>query len=133
MGFLNNALVLEVGRYCRQCECVLFPQTNNSNDWILFVETKYVDNITNAFRTSREYPWNMIEQIILTVGFFRDKGIIDLNKRVNAIVSFPPLIEDFSASFFTGQISIEDILHQYKILIRATNSAEIISTKRIRL
>lgn len=132
-GFKENAFVALAGQGVRQCECVLFPETCNSNDWILFIETKYVDSIENAFRASREYPWNMIDQIIKTVELFRSKGILEENRRVWAIVSFPKLIEDFAAFFFTGQISIEDMLLNHKIVIKATNSALIISPKRIKL
>jgi hypothetical protein len=49
-GFKYNALEIEVGRYASQCECILFPQTCTTADWILVVETKYVHNIENAFR-----------------------------------------------------------------------------------
>jgi len=133
LGFQDNAFVPLAGQGVRHCECVLFPEACNNNDWILFVETKYADNIENAFRASREYPLNMINQIISTVAVFRDQGIIEPNRRVWAIVSFPKLIEDFAAFFFTGQISIEDMLLNYKIVIKATNSAEIISPKRIKL
>ena len=132
-GFLDNALEITPGTYCKKCECVTFPQTCNEDDWILCVETKYVHNIENAFRESNDYPNSMIDQIIDTVNYFRAKEIIEYNRRVTAIVSFPTLIEDFSASFFTGTPTIEDILINHNIRIRATNSAQIISQKRIRI
>lgn len=133
MGFPDNIFVPIVGQGVKQCECVLFPESCNYNDWVLFIETKYVDNIENAFREERGYPRAMINQIIQTVQVFRDKGIIDKERRVWAIVSFPKLVEDFAAFFFTGQISIEDMLLNYKIVIKATNSATVTSPKRIRL
>jgi len=132
-GFLDNALEVSPGTCCRQCECIVFPQTCNEDDWILCIETKYVHNIENAFRESNDYPNSMIDQIIDTVNYFRGKNIIENNRRVTAIVSFPTLIEDFSASFFTGTPSIEDILINNNIRIRATNTAQIISPKRIRI
>ncbi|OAZ03676.1 hypothetical protein [Flavobacterium succinicans] len=132
-GFDNNALEISTGIYSRQCECIIFPQQNTQTDWILAIETKYVNNLENAFKENFDYPNCMIDQIIQTVNYFRNKGIIDINRRVNAIVSFPTLIEDFSSTFFTGDLSIEDILINYKIRIRATNTAEIISNKRINI
>ena len=131
-GFLESALEIEVGNYSSQCECIIFSNPYSINTWTLFIETKYVNSIENAFRESNEYPYSMINQIIDTVKYFRDKNLIG-NETVNAIVSFPTLIEDFSASFFTGDLSIEDILLNHKIRIRAINSAQIISSKRIKL
>lgn len=132
-GFDYNALEISTSIYSKQCECLIFPQQNIITDWILVIETKYVNNLENAFKENYDYPNCMISQIIETVNYFRNKGIIDVNRRVNAIVSFPSLIEDFSSTFFTGRLSIEDILIDYKIRIRATNSAEIISNKRINI
>jgi hypothetical protein len=132
-GFDHNALEISPGSYSKQCECLIFPQENLETNWILAIETKYVNNLANAFRENNDYPNCMITQIIDTVSYFRDKGIIGPNRRVNAIVSFPTLIEDFSATFFTGEMSIEDILIEHKIKIRATNTAQIISPKRINI
>ncbi len=130
-GFGQNALRRQDGTSCRQCECIMFPKSCDETDWVLMVEMKYVSSIENAFRVENNYPYCMIDQIIQTVEFFRSNGILNPDRRVNAIVSFPTLIEDFSASFFTGDWSIEDILLKHKIKMRATNSGRIISNKRI--
>ncbi|MFC0779462.1 hypothetical protein [Flavobacterium sp. HJSW_4] len=131
-GFEDNALPLEEPGVCNsQCECVLFPEECNQNDWILFIEMKYANDREAAFRENRDYPNCMINQILETVKYFRDKKIIPEEKRVNAIVSFPNLIEEFSSTFFTGRMSMDDILYDHKILIRATNSGTIKSPKRI--
>lgn len=122
-----------LGQNCRQCECITYSTPYDDESWELFIETKYVTNIENAFRESNGYPNSMIDQIVQTVNFFREKEILASNKVVNAIVSFPTLIQDFSASFFTGVISIEDIMINHKIRIRAKNSAEIKSVKKIKL
>ncbi len=133
-GFGRNALEVAVGLYSKQCECVMFPQACLTDDWILAIETKYVSNLENAFREENDYPQCMVDQIIDTVKYFRDLGIIEPDRRVNAIVSFPTLIADFNAWFFTKtDQSIEDILIKHKIRIRAINSAQIISSKRIKI
>jgi hypothetical protein len=132
-GFVDNALPISTGNYSKQCECVLFPASCGEDDWILFIETKYSTNLENAFRKENDYPNCMINQIIETVKYFRAKGIIAENRRVNAIVSFPNLIDEFNATFFTGELSVEQILLDYKILIRATNSGIIKSEKRLTL
>jgi len=132
-GFKENALPISTGVYNRQCECVLFPNENDENTWILFVETKYTNDFKSAFKKENDYPNCMTKQIIETVKYFRENGIIDINKKVYAIVSFPNLIEEFNSTIFKGDLSIEDILRDYKIIIRGTNSAKIISEKRIKL
>lgn len=132
-GFPENAFVITPGLHHTQCECVIFPQACGPDDWIPVIETKYVYDIENAFRKTNDYPNCMIDQIIGAVSYLREKGIIEPHRRVNAIVSFPTLIEDFSASFFAGRHSIEDILIDQKIKIRPTNKAIIKSEQRIKI
>ncbi len=133
-GFPENALPLdEAGKQSKQCECVLFPDSATDNHWILFIETKYANYIHQAFKKENNYPHSMVNQVIETVKYFRDKKIIAPNKRVNAIVSFPNLIEEFNSTIFRGDLSIEDILFKYKIKIRGTNSAQVKSVKNIKI
>jgi hypothetical protein len=135
-AFKDNALVLDLsnGLYSKQCECVLFPSSCHITDWILFIETKYASDLKAAFNEKADYPNTMINQIISTVNYFRDKGILTTDRRVNAILSFPKLLEDFSESFFTrSEKTVEEILEKHKILLRATNEGSILSPKRIRI
>ena len=135
-GFKDNALPITIGNHteqCEQCECVIFPDRCNDTDWVLFVETKYANDRSAAFREIRGYPNKMTTQIIETVNYFREKGIIALDRRVWAIVSFPNLVEEFNSTIFKGDLSELDILLKYKIVIRGTNAATIISEKRIKL
>ena len=136
-GFEENALALKRGLYCKQCECVLFPEVCNDNDWVLFVETKYAEGIENAFRKENGYNDCMVRQILDTVEFFRSKGILEKGRRATAIVSFPNLIEEFNGTFFPvrldgAYISAEDILLDHKVLIVPNNSASIASPKRLK-
>lgn len=130
-GFKDNALPLAVGSFSRQCECLLFPNTCDNNDWILFIETKYSNDLATAFNEKYDYPNSMIEQVIQSVAYFRERGIIGDNRRVNAILSFPNLIEEFNSTFFKADLTELDILKKYNILMRPTNSALIKSEKRI--
>ena len=132
-GFEENALPLAKGESNKQCECVLFPCNKRVDKWILFIETKYSDSFENAFREENNYPYSMTEQIIETVKYFRKKKIIQENKKVHAIVSFPKLVEEFNSYIFNGKISIEDIFVKHKIIIRGTKKAKIISDKRIKI
>ncbi len=132
-GFKDNALPTDVaGVHNKQCECVVFPASCKATDWILFIETKYTNDLRTAFDENNDYPNYMANQIIATVEYFRTKNIIPQKKRVHAIVSFPTLIDEFSSYFFQGG-EVEEILQNHRILIRATNSALIKSEKRITL
>lgn len=132
-AFKDNALVKSTGNHSQQCEGVLFPKTENETDWVLFVECKYTYDLKTATNTEYGYPKKAIDQIIETVSFFRDKGILEQNRRATAIIALPNLMEEFNSTFFTGQLSVIDILIQHKIFIRATNSAIIKSSKNIKL
>jgi hypothetical protein len=127
-GFKDNLL----GAGNQQCECVVFPQTCEESDWVLFIECKYAKSKETAKDKERDYPKTMIDQIIATVDYFRTNGIMSKKKRATAIVSFPNLM-DFSGWVISAlyPLSIEDILEQHNILLRATNSAMIKNEKRI--
>lgn len=138
-AFPDNALPLGVGIYEKQCECVLFPEGADQNEWVLFIETKYVENLQNAQKKEYGYPQLMVTQIKKTVKYFRSRQILSQEKRVHAIVSYPTLEEGFESWCFPVKYddgtteSIEDILLKDKIHIRATNSATIKSVKRLKL
>lgn len=138
-AFPDNALPLGVGNYEKQCECVLFPEGADLNEWVLFIETKYVESLQNAQKKEYGYPQMMVTQIKKTVEYFRARQILSQEKRVHAIVSYPTLEDGFESWCFPVKYedgtteSIEDILIKDKIHIRATNSATIKSMKRLKL
>lgn len=127
-GFPENALPISKKKRSRQCECVLFPENCDKDQWVLFIETKYAQNIDAAQDPRYKYPYCMVDQIKQTVSFFRNKGIITNSKRVNAIISFPNLTEGYSSWVFPVkhdgiEESVLDILMNDNIIIRATNKA----------
>lgn len=137
-GFPENALPITKKKRSRQCECVVFPITCDQKEWVLFIETKYANNINAAKNPDSDYPYCMVRQIKDTVSFFRKKGIIAENKIVHAIIAFPNLMEGFNSWVFPikhGDVeeSILDIRINDKIIIRATNNARIINDKNILL
>lgn len=81
----------------------------------------------------------MVGQIKETVKYFRNKDIIPPDKIVYAIISFPNLVEEFSSWVFPiirqdgTEESILDILQNDRIIIRATNNAQIINAKLLLL
>ena len=133
-GFKENALPKRKGLYNKQCECAVFPINSDTKEWVLFVETKYANNLRAALNPAYDYPRCMVKQIKETVAYFREYEIISSSKVVNAIVSFPNLIEDFNSWIFQNSDETElDILLNYKIIIRGTNTAEIVDDINIYL
>lgn len=136
-GFGKNALKLTNSIYSKQCECVLFPTLCDSEKWVLFVETKYARDLQAAQKPQAQYPYKMWEQIKETVRYFRSKGIIDADKIVQAVMSFPNLIGNFEQWVFPirqedGTMKTAmDILLQDKILVRATNKVTILGKRVI--
>lgn len=138
-GFKKNALPISRSKYSKQCECVLFPINCNTEEWVLFIETKYAENLEKAQKKEADYPNKMVIQIKDTVRYFRNNGIIPNDKVVYAIISFPNLVEEFGSWVFPiikedgTEESILDILLNDKIIIRATNNAQIINEKLLLL
>lgn len=64
------------------CEAVLFPEPFDVESWLLFVELKYAKflsgDLGKAFR-----------QVIKTVQYFRHSALIERNKVVYGVISFP--------------------------------------------
>lgn len=127
--FPENALPIKKGCFSQQCECILFPQdeAEDTDDWRLFIETKYAKDEAKARDERNNYPQKMVGQIEATVEYFRNKGILEENKVVYAIVSFP-MLDNYNAWF--DQNLIHEALAKHQIIVRATNQAKI-KNKRV--
>ena len=138
-SFPENALPLSEGNYESQCECVLFPEDSDVDEWVLFIETKYAKSLESVQCKEYDYPQQMVKQIKQTVAYFREKNIIAPDKKVYAIVSFPLIYEGYESWTFPeryddgSEESVENIMDRYKIHIRATNYATIKNLKKIKL
>lgn len=130
--FPENALPIKKGCFSQQCECILFPQdeAEDTDDWRLFIETKYAKDEAKARDERNNYPQKMVGQIEATVEYFRNKGILDENKVVYAIVSFP-MLDNYNAWF--DQNLIHEALAKHQIIVRASNQAKILNKKVILL
>lgn len=130
--FPENALPIKKGCFSQQCECILFPQdeAEDTDDWRLFIETKYAKDEAKARDERNNYPQKMVGQIEATVEYFRNKGILEENKVVYAIVSFP-MLDNYNAWF--DQNLIHEALAKHQIIVRATNQAKIMNKKVILL
>lgn len=130
--FPENALPIKKGCFSQQCECILFPQdeAEDTDNWRLFIETKYAKDEAKARDERNNYPQKMVGQIEATVEYFRNKGILEENKVVYAIVSFP-MLDNYNAWF--DQNLIHEALAKHQIIVRATNQAKIKNKKVILL
>lgn len=130
--FPENALPIKKGCFSQQSECILFPQNEaeDTDDWRLFIETKYAKDEAKARDERNNYPQKMVGQIEATVEYFRNKGILEENKVVYAIVSFP-MLDNYNAWF--DQNLIHEALAKHQIIVRATNQAKIMNKKIILL
>lgn len=130
--FPENALPIKKGCFSQQCECILFPQdeAEDTDDWRLFIETKYAKDEPKARDERNNYPQKMVGQIEATVEYFRNKGILEENQVVYAIVSFP-MLDNYNAWF--DQNLIHEALAKHQIIVRATNQAKILNKKIILL
>ena len=135
VAFQNNALkVNKPEGQVEQCECVLFPTSLSNENWVLFIETKYSSSFKSAMYDKFDYPNKMINQIISTVNYFRENNILPADKQVQAIISFPSLIEPFSEAIFTrSKLTQTEISINYKITLKPANAGVIISKKRIKI
>lgn len=130
--FPENALPIKKGCFSQQCECILFPQdeAEDTDNWRLFIETKYAKDEAKARDERNNYPQKMVGQIEATVEYFRNKGILEENQVVYAIVSFP-MLDNYNAWF--DQNLIHEALAKHQIIVRATNQAKILNKKVILL
>lgn len=110
----------------------MFPQdeAEDTDDWRLFIETKYAKDEAKARDERNNYPQKMVGQIEATVEYFRNKGILEENQVVYAIVSFP-MLDNYNAWF--DQNLIHEALAKHQIIVRATNQAKILNKKVILL
>lgn len=122
-------------RECKkQCEGVMFPCEAEKEEWALFIETKYVPDLEHAQKPEANYIEKATEQIVSTVEHFREKEIINNDKHVHAVISFPLIDGTFDSWAFTAPgRSIDDIRQNHGIIIRCTNQATIFNERIVLL
>ncbi|MDR1524172.1 MAG: hypothetical protein LBS79_02800 [Tannerella sp.] len=123
--FGKQCFMDEENKEIKHCECVLYPTHSNPDTWVLFIEIKDCKpkNVSNYFTSAKE-------QIIQTVKLFRKCNLLDINKKVHAVISFPRN----KTNFYHLLIPISEsqmFFHQYKIIMRATNTLSIKNEKII--
>lgn len=128
-AFEENALPIKKGLQSKQCECVLFPDCADTQEWVLFVEMKYAKSEAGATNPLSNYAGSLVRQIADTAKYFRGKDIIGKDKIVFAIASFSNL--DIFGSWLNA--SLIDAALTEGIILKATNHAHIVSDRLIEL
>ena len=108
------------------CECVFYLSNSTNETWVLFLEIKDCDsgNISTYFKKAKV-------QIIKTVQAFRDKKIINDDKRVFANVSFPRTGQMNYFNHFIKHPEKKKFLDEFNIFIKGTNKLKIENHKKI--
>lgn len=102
--FDDNQFKDNEGNDLPHCECILFPNKEQKNIGVAFVEIKDCKS-----KNISVYKDKVKAQIISTTQIFRDKGIID-GQRIYGIISFP---RRNKASF--NQTTFDDVTDYKKL------------------
>ncbi|MDR2621184.1 MAG: hypothetical protein LBC48_01220 [Dysgonamonadaceae bacterium] len=118
--FKPQCFLDEGGKEPDNCEGVFYLSNSNEQTWVLFVEIKdcKAKNIS-------EYFDNTKKQVISVVQIFRDKGIISLQKKVYANISFPRRNKTDFYQQLIKDGEPKEFRDKYKIIIRGTNHLKI--------
>lgn len=115
------------GKDIQHCECCLFPDLEDEKHWVAFVEIKdcKIKNVSN-------YKDKVKEQIISTVLLFRGQKIIDSQKNVYGVISFPRKRKiAFNDSIFGDPTEYKKLYQKYRIHFMATNEVVVKNDKML--
>lgn len=105
------------------CECCFFPEENNENSFIAFVEIKDCKPKNLSI-----YKNTVKEQIISTVQQFKSNGII-LKNELYGIISFPRNKISFNNAIFCDPFEYKNLYRKYKIHFIPQNEVFITDNK----
>lgn len=100
-----------------QCDAILFPSSDNSEDALLLVETKYSENEDSW----QNYKDHALKQITDTISQFSKKGCPITKRNLFGLISCP-LLNTVGASAFSPK-DLMDIYNQHRLSIHMGNSA----------
>lgn len=127
--FDNNSFTYSNGNAKSQCEACLFPYQSNDEGWILFTELKYSSKSKRNSINLRK----AISQLLRTRRYYFNEKVFDLGKnKCYLIASLPEQKEPFT-NFRQGQPLITRYRLQYKIILRLTNSVEVLNDKMLKV
>lgn len=125
--FDDHQFKTDEGKDMQHCECCLFPDIEDGKHWVAFVEIKdcKIKNVSN-------YRDKVKEQIISTVFLFRKKEILDAQKIVYGVVSFPRKRKiAFNDTIFGDPTEYKELYKRHRIHFMPTNSVVVKDEKRL--
>lgn len=104
--FDNESFKSEGGKPESQCECVIYPEKNDEESWICFIETKYCDHRRNFGHMKKA-----LEQLTKTQEYYRNKGVFGEKNTCYLFASLPlhnePFLSEKLADEFQKQTGVE--------------------------
>lgn len=113
--FKDNQFKNEENKDLKHGECCLFPNQNNDNTWMLFIEIKDCKGSRISY-----YKQDVKEKLIINVGEFRKKGIL-LKNNVYGVASFPRKKTEFNEMIVTDPVEYKTFYKKYGFHLVPTN------------
>ena len=124
--FMPQCFIDENDKEPKQCECVMYPTVLSAISWVLFIEIKDCKP-----KNAANYHSEAKEKVLANVQLFRDKNIIDIDKVVYAVVSFPRKAKTNFHNHLIKASEWKKFRDDYKIMIKGTNEITIKNEKSI--
>lgn len=124
LPFSQKSFRRDDGQFASQCECVIYPKGGDEESWICFVELKYSEKPGN----NRGNLMKARRQLLYTQARYRSKAVIDEHNTCYLFASLPLQREPFPHFTLTPS-HLADLKHRFNIVLRFTNSAEILNHK----
>jgi hypothetical protein len=107
------------------CECVVFPEPFDQTNWLLFVELKYHRQLGGMVESS-------FNKVLKTIRQFRESGLIEMNKVVYGLVSFPIVTRKppYESSVFTFE-ELRAFKKREKVILVSSNDVNIYSSTHL--
>lgn len=126
--FDDNSFVDSDNNKSKHCEACIFPDKNEENIWILFIEIKYSKNTSFNSRKASEAK----KQLTQTWQHYYDANIITKANRAYCVISLPDQEVPFP-NFILPQNEIDDLKESSNILLRYTNTIKIKDSYKLQL
>lgn len=125
--FNDNQFKDEDNNDTEHCECCFFPYGNNETTWVAFIEIKDCKS-----KNISDFKDKAKEQIISTVSLFRQKGIMNRQKRVYGIISFPRRNKtSFNQMIFEDYTEYKRLFQSERIHFIAANEVNVIDNYNV--
>ena len=124
--FDKNTFVDDARNSLTQCECFLSPEEYQAGNWRMFVETKYCKRRNNCGKIL-----DAKDQLIATLGYYREGFIISNNELVHLFISLPNEDEIPFVGWRFSQDEISEVRFTHKAILVGTNKVVVKNSKSL--